>query len=781
YIFADVEIQRERLEELLREPDQEDPHAPALPPGACRLEVCPLSAGFLLERSGFAVYTEHQVFNRRRVQRSTRKGRRGMSLRDFHRLKPGDYVVHVDKGIGKFAGLERITVNGGVQETVKVLYAENDVLYVNLAYINRLQRYTGGEGSAPQLTRLGSGEWERVRRKTRLRTKNIARDLIRLYAKRRLASGFAYSPDTVWQKELEASFLYEDTPDQLKATQDVKRDMESRVPMDRLICGDVGYGKTEIAIRAAFKAVLDGKQAAVLVPTTILAEQHFHTFRDRLSRYPVVIETLSRFKKRADQAAVLERLRSGAIDIIIGTHRLLSDDVTFRDLGLLIIDEEHRFGVAAKEKLRRMREHVDTMALTATPIPRTLNFSLHGARDFSIIETPPPNRLPILTSIISFDETVIREAIARELERGGQVYFVSDRIEGLERLADRLRSIVPGARLGIAHGRMTGSELERVMVRFLERRIDVLVTTKIVESGLDIPNANTIFINRAERFGLAELYQLRGRVGRSNIQAFAYLIVPDPGRLTGDAVKRLRAIEEFSELGSGFQLAMRDMEIRGAGNLLGAEQSGFIHAIGFDLYLATIEEAVAELKEEEFPELFPQVRPPSKARPDVVMELGIDAYLPQDYVEDSTERFDIYKRLALAEDNEAVESIGRELADRFGRLPQEAENLLSLVRMRILASRIRLTRVSLENRCLTLVFPPEEDATFYERHLPILVAWISAHKTRTTLEQRDRCIQLVIRGVGSQEETAAILRELAESCTKPAPGAGEGGEHALRS
>jgi len=773
WIAADSVRQARRLEDLLADGGGEDDPVPA----EWIVIHCPVSSGFVLPDAGFGVITEHQVFNRRRIQKNTRKGLRGMSLRELRQLKQGDYVVHVDKGIGKFLGLQTINVNGGLQETAKLLYANDDILYVNLAWINRLQKYSSEEGAAPALSRLGTGEWERLKEKTRRRLKDIARDLIQLYARRAAAQGFSFSQDTQWQKEMEASFLYEDTPDQHQATQDVKKDMEALRPMDRLVCGDVGYGKTEVAVRAAFKAVLDGKQVAVLAPTTILAQQHLNTFQDRLLRYSVQMESLSRFKTKAEQKELLSRLREGGVDIIIGTHRLLSEDVEFRDLGLLIIDEEHRFGVTAKEKLKRKREHVDTISLTATPIPRTLNFSLLGARDLSVIETPPPNRLPIETEIIPFDKDVIAEAINRELERGGQVYFVTDRIGDLEKLAGGVRSTVASARIGIAHGRMTGSELERVMLRFMEKRIDVLVTTKIIESGLDIPNANTIIINRADRFGLAELYQLRGRVGRSNIQAYAYLIVPPPAKLSRDALKRLQAVEEFTELGSGFHLALRDMEIRGAGNLLGAEQSGFIADIGFELYLSTIEDAVGELKSEEFSELFAgQPVATQRASPDVLMELGLDAYLPQSYVEHSAERFDLYKRLYSAGSDNEVSAIADEISDRFGRMPSEAEQLLHVIRLRLLASRIRLAGVKLQTPLLLLTMPPESDNTFFEIHFPALVRWIMSEKDRMKLEQDAQRLTLSIRGIETQEQLEAVLREIAGICSNAAAESGTASE-----
>jgi transcription-repair coupling factor (superfamily II helicase) len=767
YLVADSEQQARRLDELLQTPAEGEESL--LPAARRTVWHCPLSRGFTLPSVHLAVVTEHQIFNRRRIQKTAKKGAKGLSMREIHQLKPGDYVVHVDKGIGKFTGLTTITVNGGLQETAKVLYAGDDVLYVNLNYINRLQKYSSEEGHAPSLSKLGSGEWDRLRERTKRRLKDIARDLIALYAKRKAAKGHAFPADHQWQKEMEASFIYEDTPDQYQATLDVKRDMESSTPMDRLVCGDVGYGKTEVALRAAFKAVLDAKQVAVLVPTTILAQQHFNTFQDRLRRYSVTVEALSRFKTAAEQKEVIARLATGKIDIIIGTHRLLSKDVHFRDLGLLIIDEEHRFGVAAKEKLRHLREEVDTIALTATPIPRTLNFSLLGARDLSVIETPPKNRLPVITGILRMERDVIAEGIARELERDGQVYFVNDRISDLDLLADKIRTYAPGVRIGIAHGQMKAGELEHVMMRFMERKVDVLVTTKIIESGLDIPNANTIFINRAERFGLAELYQLRGRVGRSNTQAYAYFLVPPAQKISRDALKRLQAIEEFSDLGSGFHLAMRDLEIRGAGNMLGAEQSGFIAEIGFELYLATIEEAVGELKTEEFGALFADVAAaPKKPRADVVMELGLDAYLPNTYVFNSTERFDLYKRLYNADASKDIDTIASEIVDRFGAMPEESQNMLTVVRLRLLASRIRFARVSFEKPRLVLAFPPESDTEFYDRHLRPIAEWMHAHPG-TSLEQDARQVRLIVPGTLTLDAIDGVLRELLAVCNPEPP------------
>jgi transcription-repair coupling factor (superfamily II helicase) len=673
-------------------------------------------SGFVFPAAQLALLTEHEIFGRLKRQGLARRPRfKGITQKELLQLRKGDFVVHADYGIGRFAGLEKIRVRGGEQEVMKILYQDNDALYVNLNYIHRVQKYSSREGHVPQLSKLGSAQWDRLKARAKKRVKDIARDLIALYAKRKLEPGYAFAPDTHWQKEMEASFLYEDTPDQAQATLDVKRDMEQPAPMDRLICGDVGFGKTEVAVRAAFKAVMSGKQVAILVPTTILAQQHYNTFLDRLGRYSVKIEALHRFKSRKEQQAILEGLAGGRVDVIIGTHRLLSRDVHFKDLGLLVIDEEQRFGVAAKEKLRQLRANVDTLTLTATPIPRTLHFSLLGARDLSVINTPPRNRRPIVTEIAQFSLPLIREAILRELKRGGQVYFVHDRVQTIDEVRQMLEEHLPEARFRVAHGQMRGHELEKTMLAFLEKQYDVLVCTKIIESGIDIPSVNTIIVNRADRFGLAELYQLRGRVGRSNEQAYAYLLTPPLSVLPKQTLRRLQALQEFTELGSGLNLALRDLEIRGAGNLLGAEQSGFIMEMGFEMYQRIVEEAVAELKRDEFAELFEHKPERAKPRPaETVVETDVEALIPDFYIESDAERLDIYRRLYSVQREEEIQTLRDELRDRFGEYPEETEHLFLVVQLKLLASQAGFRRVELLGETLTLTLPPADDQSFYD-------------------------------------------------------------------
>jgi transcription-repair coupling factor (superfamily II helicase) len=726
-----------------------------------------LHSGFIYRPAKLAIFTEHEIFGRQKQRGLARRRRfKGITQKELLQLKKGDFVVHADHGIGKFAGLTKIRVAGAEQEVMRIQFLEDDTLYVNLNYVNRVQKYVAGEGTAPVLHRLGGGEWDRTKSRAKKRIKDIARDIIALYAKRKHEQGFSFSPDSHWQNEMEASFLFEDTPDQATATAEIKKDMEASAPMDRLICGDVGFGKTEVAVRAAFKAALDGKQTAVLVPTTILAHQHFNTFRDRLARYSVRIENLTRFKSKKEQSAIVKELAAGQVDVVIGTHRLLSKDIRFRDLGLLVIDEEHRFGVGAKEKLRKIKATVDTLAMTATPIPRTLQFSLIGSRDLSLITTPPRNRLPVNTEIVpaaggsrELHREVIREAIVRELHRGGQVYFVHDRVNDLDALALQVAAIVPEAKIQVAHGQMAGHELEKAMLSFMEKRTNVLLCTKIIESGLDIPNVNTIIINRADRFGLAELYQLRGRVGRSSVQGYAYLLVPPLSAVPRTTLRRLQALEEFTELGSGFNLAMRDLEIRGAGNLLGGEQTGFIAEMGFETYERVILEAVDELKREEFSGVFD--RKAEEAHPlrtvETVVDADVEALIPDLYIGSDTERLDLYRRLYRTADAGELKAMRDELVDRFGEYPEEVENLFRIVALRQAAAAIGFPRISLAGDTLTITLPDQADELFYGRpdtpgasDAPFqkMMAKVAATgKAKVRLKEQEKKLTLIVAGI----------------------------------
>lgn len=717
-----------------------------------------LSKGFIDHENRLAIFTEHEIFGRqRRRERKIKKSAESYSLQELRQLNIGDYIVHEDKGIGKFEGFQTVQMGGSNQDCIRLVFAESSVLYVNLNYIHKIQKYSASEGALPKLSKLGSTEWARKKSKTKKRLKDIARDLIKLYAKRKLQQGFAFPADDVWQKEFEASFVYEDTPDQSRSTEETKRDMESETPMDRLICGDVGFGKTEVAIRAAFKAVQAGKQVSVLVPTTILAQQHYMSFKDRLSRYPINVDVISRFRTKKEQTEILEKNQNGRLDILIGTHRLLSKDIKFKDLGLLIIDEEHRFGVSAKEKLRELRASIDTLTLTATPIPRTLNFSLMGARDLSLIETPPRNRIPVETEIMEWENDVIQDAMTRELERGGQIFFVSDKVNDLENIAIKLQMLMPKVKFGIAHGQMKPTELEKVMQDFIQRKFDVLVATKIVESGIDIPNANTIFINRANNFGLAELYQLRGRVGRTNKQAYCYLIIPPFHKIQSKALKRLQALEEFTDLGSGFKLAMRDMEIRGAGNLLGAEQSGFIIDIGFELFQKILEEAVQELKNEEFSDLFEQDDDGLDfTNEEIAIELDEDSFLPQTYVENNTERFNYYRKLYKLQNNKELGEIVEEIKDKYGKLPKEAENLIFAVKVRIASMKTGFSKISIKKDMVICEFPPSENELYYQEAFPLIIDYVKEDMPQANLKQTKKKLYLEI-PVHNKENAIELL------------------------
>lgn len=687
--------------------------------------VLDLHEGFIDPELKLALYTDHQIFERYhrfRLKEGFRKNSQALTLKELTQLKPGDLVVHIDHGIGVFSGLEKVDAGGSIQEAIRLKYRDNDILYVGIHSLHRVSKYSGEEGgAAPNISKLGSPAWKNLKEKTKAKVKALAFDLIKLYAQRKSKPGFAFKPDNYLQHELEASFIYEDTPDQLKATQDVKRDMEKGVPMDRLVCGDVGFGKTEVAIRAAFKAACDGRQVAVLVPTTILALQHYKSFQERMKGLPVRVDYINRFRSGAQQTRILKDLKEGKIDILIGTHRLVSKDVVYRDLGLLIIDEEQKFGVNVKDKLKTLRATVDTLTLTATPIPRTLQFSLMGARDLSIISTPPPNRYPVATMLQPYDEVTIRGAIEYELSRGGQVYFLHDKVKNIEFIADMIRKLVPGARVGVGHGQLEGHKLEEVMLDFIEGNTDVLVCTTIVENGLDIPNANTIIVNEAQNFGLSDLHQLRGRVGRSNKKAYCYLLAPSPHLLPDLSRKRLQAIEQFSDLGSGIHIAMKDLDIRGAGDLLGAEQSGFVNDIGFETYHKILEEAVRELKDEHFKELFADAQGGSAlARgsrrdqsDDCIIETDLTMLIPNSYVSETAERLALYRRLDDIKDENELQAFATEVQDRFGPIPHEVNELLEGIRLRWLGQRMGLEKMILKKGDLRGTFIADQQHPFF--------------------------------------------------------------------
>lgn len=711
WISFTSEKQKERLENILEELNHEV---------SFQSFQSELHEGFVDKNFGISVYTDHQIFDR--YQRFKAKNAfaksEQLTLKEMMSLKVGDYITHIDHGIGKFLGLVKINNNGKVQECFKLTYKNNDLLYVSIHALHKISKFNGSEGREITLSKLGSPAWKNLKNKTKRKVKEIAFDLIQLYAKRKTAKGFAFAPDSYLQNELEASFMYEDTPDQETATIDVKKDMEAVTIMDRLICGDVGFGKTEIAIRAAFKAATDGKQVAILVPTTILAFQHFRSFQERLKDFPVNIAYLNRFRTAKQKRETLEGLESGKIDIVIGTHQLASNKVKFKDLGLLIIDEEHKFGVAVKDKLKTLKSDIDTLTLTATPIPRTLQFSLMAARDLSVIKTPPPNRQPVDTQIVGFNEEIIRDAISYELQRDGQVYFINNRIENLKEIAGMIQRLVPDARVVIGHGQMDGKQLEKNLLDFIEGRYDVLVSTTIVESGVDVANANTIFINDAQRFGMADVHQMRGRVGRSNRKAFCYLITPPYDMITSDARKRLEAVEQFSDLGSGFQIAMKDLEIRGAGDLLGGEQSGFINEMGFDAYQKIMQEALEELQNDEaFEHLFENEEERKKlikVQKEVNIETDFQLMFPDDYIQNVAERLTLYQNLAEIDNKEDLDRYQYELEDRFGKMPPEAINLMKSVELKWLAADIGFEKMVMKNNVFLGYFPSNPQDKFYQ-------------------------------------------------------------------
>ena len=708
YLFCSGEKQVQRFHDIFEDIAKEVKFEPI---------IGSIHQGYSDEDLKITCFTDHQIFERYHKfnLRNSFAKKEAITLKELTSLQIGDYVTHIDHGVGKFAGLVKIDVQGSKQEAIKLFYRDNDILYVSIHSLHKIAKFTGKDGAELKINKLGSPAWKNLKNKTKTKVKEIAFDLIKLYAKRRTQKGFQFTPDSYLQNELEASFIYEDTPDQLKATNDVKADMESERSMDRLVCGDVGFGKTEVAIRAAFKAATDGKQVAVLVPTTILAFQHFKTFTERLGDMPVTVAYLNRFKSAKQKKEILEKLAAGKIDIIIGTHQLVNKDVKYKDLGLLIVDEEHKFGVGVKDKLKTLRANIDTLTLTATPIPRTLQFSLMAARDLSIIKTPPPNRQPIQTQLIGFNEEQIRDAVFYELQRGGQVFFIHNRIDSLKEIAGMIQRLVPDAKIATGHGQMKGDDLEKVMLDFMEGHFDVLVSTTIVESGLDVPNANTILIGDSQNFGLADLHQMRGRVGRSNRKAFCYLISPPISALTNEARKRLQAIEQFSDLGSGFNISMKDLEIRGAGNLLGAEQSGFISDIGFDTYQKILNEAIEELKETDFKDLFEEKNAEDKIYvSDVQIDTDLQILIPDDYVNNVEERLALYNELAGIESIENLNQFESNLIDRFGEYPKEVSNLLESMKLKWMAKELGFERIVLKKGVMLAYFISKPQSDYFQ-------------------------------------------------------------------
>ncbi len=731
YLFCSSEQQARRFHDIFEEIGQAVPYTTL---------VLPLYQGFRSETLGLCCYTDHEIFERyhRFHLRNGYAKKQAITLQELNKLEIGDYVTHIDHGIGKFGGLQKIEVEGKQQEAIKLVYGDRDILYVSIHSLHKIAKYNGKDGTVPKIYKLGSAAWKKLKAKTKTRVKKIAFDLIQVYAKRRMKKGFQYGPDTYLQHELEASFIYEDTPDQSTATEAVKSDMESERPMDRLVCGDVGFGKTEVAIRAAFKAVDNGKQVAILVPTTILAFQHFRTFKERLADMPVTVDYLNRFRSAAERRNLLENLESGKLDIVIGTHQLVGKQVKFKDLGLLVVDEEQKFGVSVKDKLKSLKENIDVLTLTATPIPRTLQFSLMAARDLSVINTPPPNRYPIESRVIRFGEEVIRDAVNYEIQRGGQVFFVHNRIENISEVAGLIQRLVPDARIRVGHGQMEGKKLEAIMLDFMNGEFDVLVSTTIIESGLDVTNANTIFINNANNFGLSDLHQMRGRVGRSNKKAFCYFITPPLEVLTPEARKRMQALEQYTELGSGFNIAMKDLEIRGAGDLLGGEQSGFINEIGFETYQKILAEAIDELKENEFRDLYDQS--PAGGRryvKDCQIDTDLELLFPDDYINNISERLSLYTELNDTSGEKELQAFREKLRDRFGPLPEPAEALLQSVRLKWMATAMGLEKVVMKKGKFTGYFVADQQSDFYQSpDFTRILQYIQSHPQSGRLREK---------------------------------------------
>lgn len=759
YILSDSDKQIERLKSIFADRDDNISFSPVL---------TTIHEGFIDHLLKICVFTDHQIFDRFHKytlkSERARSGKLALSLKELSSIEPGDFIVHVDHGVGRFAGLLRTNVNGKTQEMIKLVYANDDIIFVSIHALHKLAKYRGKEGVPPKINKLGSGAWNKMKERTKSKLKDIARDLIKLYAARKEEKGHAFAPDSYLQHELEASFIYEDTPDQLTATKAVKADMESEKPMDRLICGDVGFGKTEIAIRAAFKAAVDGKQTAVLVPTTVLAYQHYNTFRDRLKELPVRVDYLSRARTSKQTKDVIRDLAEGKIDILIGTHKLIGKEVKFKDLGLLVVDEEQKFGVAVKEKLKQMKVNVDTLTMSATPIPRTLQFSLMGARDLSSINTPPPNRYPIITSVNAGGDDIISEAINFELSRNGQVFMINNRIEGLYDLESQVRRLVPDARVIIAHGQMPPEKLEKAIIDFANHDYDVLIATTIIESGIDMPNVNTIIVNNAQNFGLSELHQLRGRVGRSNRKAFCYLLVPPHIPLSPVARRRLQAIESFSELGSGIHIAMQDLDIRGAGNLLGAEQSGFIADLGYETYQKILKEAVTELRTEEFADLDKADRLDEAEEEyvaDCVIESDMELLLPADYVPTESERISLYQELDGIEREMDLMEFRRRLEDRFGAVPGVTLELLRIPRLRRLARRLGIEKVSLKQGKMYTYFVDESNKAYYQSEMfGKMLNYLTSNPRRVQIRERNGKRSFAIGDVTTVEDAVAILTDI---------------------
>ncbi len=761
FIFAENPKQLERLHSIFEDLKAEINFTPL---------ATAIHRGFIDEDIKVVCYTDHQVFQRYhkyKVKQAYNKNK-ALTLRTLRELQPGDYVTHIDHGVGTYSGLQKIEVNGRLQEAIRIIYKDGDILYVNINSLHKVSKYTGKEGSVPKINKIGSDAWSKLKEKTKTRVKEIAFDLIQLYAERKAQQGFAFSPDNYMQTELEASFIYEDTPDQSKATADVKKDMESPSPMDRLVCGDVGFGKTEVAIRAAFKACIDGKQVAVLVPTTILAFQHYKTFQDRLKDLPVTVDYVNRFKSAKEKKETLKNLEEGKVDIIIGTHALLGKEVKFKDLGIMIIDEEQKFGVGSKEKLKTLKTNVDCLTLTATPIPRTLQFSLMGARDLSIINTPPPNRQPIQTELHVFNEDFIRDAIYYEAERGGQVFFIHNRVQGLGEMAGLIQGLCPDLSVGFAHGQLEGHELEERILDFIDKKYDVLVCTNIVESGVDIPNVNTIIVNNAHHFGLSDLHQLRGRVGRSNKKAFCYLLAPSLSTLPNDSRKRLQTLEQHSELGSGFQIAMRDLDIRGAGNMLGGEQSGFMAEIGFEMYQKILDEAIRELKRSRFKDLFKEeIQKQDDFVSDCTIDTDLEILIPDSYVNSITERLSLYTRLDNCDTDNELDDFKAEMLDRFGPIPQPVEDLFTTVRCRKLGVELGFEKISLKDNTVRCYFINRPDSPYFESGLfKNVLTFLQSGTNKARLKQTGKMFLLVVDNVKKMKELHSFLQHMHKQVVK---------------